>query len=158
MSAGANPKPTGALNTFTHSLSEDEWRGALARVKAQRKTAVEPDKDRRSATSTRRDAVRRCLLRVDRGQNPAGIYVVRTVDISETGARVLHGGPIEPDTACCLIIETNGRGSVASGGVVAWCKPVEGLDLPAYEIGLRFNTTIDADLIIEDPPTSEEAA
>ena len=154
------PKPsknTGALNTLRQTLGADEWQQALETAKAQRSSCA-PDMDRRDTQQTRHQAVRRCLLRVDRGEAAPGIYVVRSSDISSGGLRLIHGGPIDPDTICCVIIESEQGQSIAAGGVVAWCNPIGDTDPPAYELGVRFYTPIDADIFAEQSDTSEDAA
>jgi PilZ domain len=139
----AKPTGTGALNTLNHCLSAEQWRAALAAATSQRSRA-EPQHDQRAQGQPRHHAIRRCLLRVDRGGSAPGIYLVRSRDISHGGLCVIHGGPLKPDTLCCVIIESNAGQSLAAGGSVAWCNPVKGTDPPAYELGIRFYEPIDA--------------
>lgn len=154
------PSSTGALNTLRHSLSADEWSQALQTAKAQ--LGQEPkhvDQDQRASHQPRHQTVRRCLLRVDRGDDATpGIYLVRSRDISDGGARILHGGPIDPDTICCMIIESTTGQSTAVGGTIAWCNPVKGTDAPAYELGIRFYEPIDASCFAEHTDEAEDAA
>lgn len=156
------PKPnktTGALNTLHHCLTVEEWQRALDVAKAQRASGT-PDIDRRNPAQKRHRAVRRCLLRVDRGQAAPGIYVVRSCDISSGGMRLIHGGHVRKGTICCVIIETDRGQSIAAGGVVAWCRPIDDTDPPAYELGVRFYAPVDADGFAEDPSSvsAEDAA
>lgn len=151
-----NPK-TGALNTLRQTLTPDEWQRALENAKTQRASGA-PGYDRRDPVQTRHKAVRRCLLRVDRGDAAPGIYVVRSSDISSGGLRLIHGGPIDRDTVCCVIIETEQGQSLAAGGAVSWCKPIDGTDPQAYELGIRFYAPIDADIFAEPSDSAEEAA
>lgn len=154
------PKPqknTGALNTLRQTLSVEEWQQALQNAKAQRASGG-PGLDRRDTQQPRHRAVRRCLLRVDRGESAPGIYVVRSSDISSGGLRLIHGGAIAPDAVCCVIIESEQGRSLAAGGVVAWCNPIDDTDPSAYELGVRFYAPIDADGFAEQPGASEEAA
>ena len=134
---------TGALNTLHQSLTAEDWHKALAAAKAQRVNG-KPDQDRRNAKQPRHQAVCRCLLRVDRGETAPGIYVVRSSDISDGGIRLVHGGPIKPDSVCCVIIETDQGLSTAIGGVIAWCNPIDDTMPPAFELGVRFYEPIDA--------------
>ncbi|MEZ6190829.1 MAG: PilZ domain-containing protein [Phycisphaerales bacterium] len=157
MNPKKSSKNTGALNTLRQSLSVEEWQQALASAKAQRASAA-PELDRRDRQQKRHQAVRRCLLRVDRGEAAPGIYVVRSSDISSGGLRLIHGGAIDPDTICCVIIETEQGQSIAAGGVVAWCNPIDDTDPPAYELGVRFYTPIDADIFADQSDPAEEAA
>lgn len=153
-----NPsRHTGALNTLRQTLSVDEWQQALQNAKAQRASGA-PGLDRRDTQQTRHQAVRRCLLRVDRGESVPGIYVARSSDISSGGLRLIHGGAIDQDTVCCVIIETEQGQSLAAGGVVAWCNPIDDTDPPAYELGIRFYQPIDASGFAENPGDAEEAA
>lgn len=156
-------KNTGALNTLRQSLSVEEWQKALASAKAKHTPGAPaasgaPELDRRDTKQTRHQVVRRCLLRIDRGEAAPGIYVVRSSDISSGGLRLIHGGAIDPDTICCVIIETEQGQSIAAGGVVAWCKPIDDTDPPAYELGVRFYAPIDADIFAEQSDPAEEAA
>ncbi len=154
-----SPK-SGALNTLRQTLTPDEWRQALENAKAQRASGAPgaPDLDRRDPAQPRHQAVRRCLLRVDRGETAPGIYVVRSSDISSGGLRLIHGGAIKKDTVCCVIIETEQGRSLAAGGTVAWCKPINDTDPPAYELGIRFYAPIDAGLFAGQSDTAETAA
>jgi len=151
------PKSTGALNTLRHSLSEPQWQAALEVTKSQ-KVEDPPDKDQRDPEQTRHRAVRRCLLRVPRDQAPPGIYLVRSSDISAGGIRIIHGGPVKPQTVCAVIIESTEGRSTAAGGVVAWCNPVKDTDPPAYEIGIDFYESIDTAPFVQRDDESEEAA
>ena len=160
------PKPqknTGALNTLRQTLGADEWQQALETAKAQRASGTQgvsgvSDLDRRDTQQPRHQAVRRCLLRVDRGESAPGIYVVRSSDISSGGLRLIHGGAIPKDTVCCVIIETEQGRSLAAGGVVVWCNPIDDTDPPAYELGIRFYQPIDAGGFGDNPGDAEEAA
>ena len=153
---------TGALNTLRHSLSVDEWRDALQTVKTQHDRAASAhnthdEHDQRATDQTRHPAVRRCLLRIDRGDTAPGIYIVRSRDISDGGIRIIHGGTLKPDTICCVIIESTAGQSIAAGGTVAWCNPVKGTDTPAYELGIRFYQPIDASPFAEQNTLNEDA-
>ena len=148
---------TGALNTLHQSLTAEDWQNALEAVKAQRANG-KPAQDRRDVKQTRHQAVRRCLLRVDRGETAPGIYVVRSSDISDGGIRMVHGGPIKPDTVCCVIIEAEGGLSAAIGGVVAWCNTIDDTTPPAFELGIRFFEPIDASGFAgQDQPDADAA-
>jgi PilZ domain len=152
---------TGALNTLRHSLSEGEWRDALHSAKTQQ-AQTHADNDQRAPEQTRHTAVRRCLLRVDRGDAAPGIYIVRSRDISSGGIRIIHGGTLKPDTVCCVIIESITGQSLVAGGTIAWSNPVKGTDTPAYELGIRFYQPIDAAPFAEQndhtPDASDAAA
>lgn len=157
------PPATGALNTLRQSLSADEWAQALQTAKSQRAqpnpaAQTESTQDQRAANQPRHQAVRRCLLRIDRGDASPGIYLVRSRDISNGGIRILHGGTIKPDTLCCVIIESTTGQSTAVGGTIAWCNPVKGADTPAYELGIRFYEPIDASCFAEYNDEAEDAA
>ena len=163
MTKPSKPHATGALNTLRHSLSTDEWRNALQNAKTQRNqthpsndTAAE--QDQRAPGQPRHLAVRRCLLRIDRGDAAPGIYIVRSRDISAGGIRIIHGGTLKPDTICCVIIESTTGQSTAAGGTIAWCNPVKGTDTPAYELGIRFYEPIDASPFAEQSDSAEDAA
>lgn len=134
---------TGALNTLHQSLTVEDWQMALEAVKARHKNG-KPKKDRRDPKQTRHQTIRRCLLRVDRGETAPGIYMVRSRDISDGGMRLVHGGPVKPDSICCVIIETDQGLSTAIGGVAAWCNPIADTTPPAFELGIRFYEPIDA--------------
>ncbi len=150
------PSPTGALNTLNQTLSEDEWRAALNSAKSQRKNK-KPRQDQRDPDQPRYPAIKRCLLRVDRGDSAPGIYLVRSTDISAGGIRIIHGGLIKPETICAVIIESDTGKNLPAGGVVAWCQPINETDPPAYDLGIRFYQPIDiADLI--EPTTSTDSA
>jgi hypothetical protein len=154
------PKPisaTGALNTLRHSLSNDEWHDALNAAQSQR-SQTPATHDQRAADQPRHPAIQRCLLRVDRGDSAPGIYIVRSRDISTNGIRILHGGPLKPETACCVIIESNDGRSIATTCVVAWCNPVTGTDSPAYELGMRFNEPIDASPFAQQDDGTQDVA
>lgn len=141
-----NPKrkhSTGALNTLHHSLTAEDWQKALE-VAKNRRINGKPDQDRRDAKQSRHQTVRRCLLRVDRGETAPGIYMVRSRDISDGGMSLVHGGPVKPDTVCCVIIETEEGLSTAIGGVIAWCNPIDNTMPLAFELGVHFYTPIDA--------------
>ncbi len=153
---------TGALNTLRHSLSIEEWSQALQTVKTQHGQAnsghnTNDEHDQRATGQPRHPAVRRCLLRVDRGESAPGIYIVRSRDISDGGIRIIHGGTLKPDTICCVIIESTTGQSIAVGGTIAWCNPVKGMDTPAYELGIRFYETIDASPFAEQPDSAQDA-
>jgi len=148
---------TGALNTLRHSLSADEWHEALRTAKDQYDRAT-PASDQRTTDQPRHRAVRRCLLRIDRGETAPGIYLVRSRDISNGGIRIIHGGPLKPDTLCCVIIESTAGQSIAAGGTIAWCNPVKNTDPPAYELGIRFYEPIDASPFAETDEEAQAAA
>lgn len=151
------PTRTGALNTLRHCLSADEWRAALETAKAQRGDAV-PGHDQRDPEQPRYPTVKRCLLRVDRGESAPGIYLVRSCDISAGGIRVIHGGPIGEQTVCAVIIESDAGQCLVAGGVVAWCNPIKNTDPPAYELGIRFYEPIDARPFAGQDEDAEDAA
>ncbi len=157
MTKPKKPAGTGALNTLRHSLSADEWQDALQSAKAQHNPAASRQ-EQRTTDQTRHQAIQRCLLRVDRGDTSPGIYIVRSRDISDGGIRIIHGGPLKPDTLCCVIIETNSGQTLAAGGTIAWCNPVKGTDIPAYELGIRFYEPIDATPFAKLDEQAEEAA
>ncbi len=155
-----SPKPNsarGALNTLIHSLTAGEWTQALEAAKKQSAGACDGE-NRRDSAHPRHQAVCRCLLRVDRGEAAPGLYVVRSRDISDVGMRLIHGGPIEPETVCCVIIQTEGGQSLAAGGVVAWCQPIASTEPGAYELGVRFYQPIDAGRFAQMPLPDEDAA
>jgi len=151
---------TGALNTLMNSLSTDEWSSALQTAKTQHDPhADQYGQDQRDANQKRHPSVRRCLLRIDRGEDTTpGIYLVRSRDISDGGIRILHGGPIDTDTICCVIIESTAGQSTAVGGTVAWCNPVKSTETPAYELGIRFYEPIDASPFADHIEEAEDAA
>lgn len=151
------PTRTGALNTLRHCLSADEWRAALETAKAQRSDAV-PGHDQRDPEQPRYQTVKRCLLRIDRGESAPGIYLVRSSDISSGGIRVIHGGPIGEQTVCAVIIESDAGQSLVVGGTVAWCNPIKNTDPPAYELGIRFYEPIDARPFAGQDEDAEDAA
>lgn len=155
-----DPATHEAENTLRHSLSVEEWTQALETARSQRGQSPEHfGEEQRSANQPRHQAVRRCLLRIDRGEDASpDIYLVRTRDISDGGARLLHGGAIEPDTICCIIIESNTGRSTAAGGAIAWCNPVKGSSTPAFELGIRFYEPIDASCFAEFQDRAEDAA
>ncbi len=157
MTKPTKPSATGALNTLRHSLSADEWREALQSAKDQHGQATAPS-DQRATDQTRHPAVRRCLLRIDRGDAAPGIYIVRSRNISDGGIRIIHGGPIKAETVCCVIIESTAGQSLAAGGCIAWCNPVKNTDPPAYELGIRFYGLIDASPFADRDQNAEEAA
>jgi PilZ domain len=148
---------SGALNTLNQCLGTDEWQEALSAAKTQR-AAGKPDTDRRDPDSPRHHAVRRCLLRVDRGESAPGIYIVRSRDISDGGLRLVHGGPVKPGSVCCVIIETAKGQSIAAGGVVTWCNPIDDTTHPAFELGVRFYEPIDSSGFAEQTQPNEDAA
>jgi PilZ domain-containing protein len=148
---------TGALNTLRHSLSDDEWRDALDAAQSQH-SQPPATREQRATDQPRHAAIRRCLLRVDRGDSAPGIYIVRSRDISTNGIRILHGGPIKPETSCCVIIESNDGTSIAAAGEVAWCNPVTGTDPPAYELGIRFYEPIDANPFAQQDDDTQDVA
>ncbi len=154
------PATNEAENTLRHSLSAEEWSRALETARAQRGQHPEHyDQDQRANNQPRHQAVRRCLLRIDRGEDASpDIYLVRSRDISDGGVRLLHGVAIEPDTICCIIIESTTGQSTAVGGTIAWCNPVKGSDTPAYELGIRFYEPIDASCFAEYTDEAEDAA
>jgi hypothetical protein len=160
---GAMPQPTpknpsGALNTLNQSLSVEEWQQALA-VAKERAGQRRVDEDRRDLNRPRHEAVRRCLLRVDRGESAApGLYVVRSRDISDGGMRLVHGGRIRPGSICCVIIETESGDHLAAGGEVSWCNPIDGAAAAAYELGIRFYAPIDASRFAPRTEPNEDAA
>jgi len=142
MTRPQRPKATGALNTLRHTLSEAQWESALQAAKSQ--WGSDPSKqDQRDPDQPRHRAIRRCLLRIDRGEASPGLYLVRSSDISAGGIRIIHGGPAKPQTVCAVIIESTQDQSTLAGGLIAWCTPVKGTDPPAYEIGIRFHQLID---------------
>lgn len=155
----SNPikKGTGALNTLSQTLTEEEWENALNAAKAQH-TVEMPSQDRRNPSHIRHQTVRRCLLRVNRGDVTPGLYVVRTRDISDGGLRLIHGGPIKPDAICCVIIETDGGQTLAAGGNIAWCNPISDTNPPAYEMGISFCQPIDASIFSNQSASSEDVA
>lgn len=157
MTQQKKPNATGALNTLRHSLSAEKWHNALQSAKEQQAQAA-CAQDQRTTDQPRHQAVRRCLLRIDRGQSAPGIYIVRSSDISDGGARIIHGGPIKPDTVCCVIIETTTGQTLAAGGTIAWCNPVKNTDPSAYELGIRFYKPIDASPFADHDENAEEAA
>jgi len=157
MTRPEKPNATGALNTLRHTLSEEQWVAALQVAKSQKGDDA-PGQNQRDPDQPRHPAVRRCLLRVDRGDAAPGIYIVRSSDISTGGIRILHGGPVKPDTVCAVIIESTEDRSTIAGGVVAWCNPINDTDPPAYEIGVRFHQPIDTSLYVERTDDEEEAA
>lgn len=151
------PKSGGALNTLHHSLTQEEWRNALEAAKAQR-TDGKPETERRDPRQPRYQTIRRCLLRVDRGASPPGLYVVRSLDVSSGGIKLVHGGPLRVDSVCCVIIETTTGQSLAAGGAIAWCKPIKQTTPPAYEMGIRFYEPIDASQFTGSSGRNEDAA
>jgi len=161
MSDNVKTKNTGALNTLCQTLTADEWRNALETAKSQRAPGTPgiPEQDRRDPNRPRHQTVRRCLLRVDRGDSvPPGIYVVRSSDISGGGLRLVHGGHIEQGAVCCVIIESTAGRSIAAGGTIAWCNPINDTDPPAYELGIRFYKPINADIFAQEQSEAEDAA
>lgn len=157
MSKQNGQRSTGALNTLRQTLSEDEWREALSVVKARRNGTARVE-DRRDEDQPRHEVVRRCLLRVDRGDRAPGLYVCRTKDISGGGACLLHGGLIEPGSICCVIFETDAGPSLAVGGEIAWYDPIKGTSPTAYEVGIRFYQPIDAERFVGNGSADEWAA
>ncbi len=133
----------GALNTLSHSLTIDQWQQALESAKRYR-SELSFYEDRRDPSQTRHDTVRRCLLRVDRGDAAPGLYVVRSRDISDGGIRIVHGGQVKPQSVCCIIIETENGQSIAAGGEVSWCNPIKDDSVDAYELGIQFYVPINA--------------
>ena len=152
-----NHHPTGALNTLRHTLSEDQWEDALEHAKAKRKpNAVHAEQ--RDPNQLRHETVKRCLLRVAKDDGPPGIYLVRSVDISSGGIRVIHGGNIPPESICAVIIESVDDRSIAAGGVTAWCNPIKDTDPPAFELGIRFHEPIDISPFTDSTGAEEDAA
>lgn len=149
---------SGALNTLIQTLSIEEWEKALTAVKARRVAHDEHDEERRDVTQPRHEVVRRCLLRVDRGESAPGLYVVRSQDISGGGIRLIHGGALKAESICCVIIETTEGPSEAIGGEVAWCNPIDDTTPPAYEVGIRFYQPIQAECFIDSSDADEQAA
>ncbi len=142
---------TGALNTLQQTLTAEDWHKALEAANIQRANG-KPEEDRRDPKRQRHQTIRRCLLRVDRGNTAPGIYVVRSRDISDGGISLIHGGPAKPESACCVIIETKEGLNLAIGGIVAWCNPINDTMPPAFELGIRFHASgfAEQDQKIED--------
>ena len=145
--AERSPRPPldAARETLAGYLTEADWAAALERIEAQ--PAAPVDANRRLG----RDRIPRrlnCLIRLDDGRGTPGIHLVRTRNISSGGLAVVHGSPLDIDTALVVALEAAaGQGLIQRASVV-WSRRIEPADpakAAAYEIGLKFDRDIFVD-------------
>lgn len=133
-------------------LTEAEWRHAIERIVA----TTEPELEARFAG--RRDDGKRyfrqaaCMLRVVDADGAVGVHLVTTRNLSRGGLSVIHGREVAVGSACVLALETPDGAGVLREASVEWCRAVEvgrGGAAPAFELGLRFEGTLDVTPFLE---------
>lgn len=135
--------PQRGLDTTRLWVSDQQWLAILERVQRSQPIAFREYHDDCRRLHAREAFACKCLLRLS---GLAGTFIVRTRDISAGGLCFVHGQPLRPSTRCTIALQSDlGPGRILSA-VVAWSKEIEFFDpdLEAYEIGVKFDTPIDA--------------
>ena len=57
-----------------------------------------------------------------------------------------------------MIIEAEQGRSIAAGGVVSWCNPIDDTTHSAFELGIRFYRSIDASVFAQQVEEDADAA
>jgi hypothetical protein len=146
-------RPQPAVDTLRDWLSEDEWQAAVA--EARKRPMDFNGRERRDRGARRYQTIRRCLLRVERRGQVLGMLLVRTRNISATGACVIHGGRVPRHATATVVVQTGDGEGVITTGRVAWCKRLRGAGERAHEIGIAFDAPIDASCFAD--PAAEAA-
>lgn len=154
------PKREAELDTFRDWLSEDEWQAALEQV---RKRPLDFNgRDRRAGDSPRHELIQRCLVRVERRGRVLGMLLVRTRNLSASGACVLHGGRVPRGAKATLVIQAPDGTGVMTTGRIAWCRRAPGEQPRAHEIGIAFDEPIEVGAFVEraggEPEPASHAA
>ena len=141
--------PQQGTDTSRLWVSDQQWLAILERVQRGQPAIQEPAEQDCRRLHARRLFECRCLLRLS---GTAGTFIVRSRDISSGGLRFVHGHPLRASTRCTIALQSDdGPGRILSA-VVAWCKEIEFYDpdVEAYEIGIKFDTSIDVRLFTND--------
>lgn len=134
-------KKQAQLDTFRDWLSEDEWQEAIRQVSRRPLDFNGPE--RRAPEAPRFQAIHRCLLRVERRGQVLGVLLVRTRNLSSTGACVIHGGRIPRRAKATVVIQSSDGNGLITTGRVVWCKRVPAQKPAAHEIGIQFDEPVD---------------
>ena len=130
-------------------VSDQQWLSILERVQRGQPLPTEVIDTECRRLHARVPFALRCLLRLSA---QSGTFIVRSRNISAGGLRFVHGQPLRPSTRCTIAIQTQqGMGRIL-GAVVTWCKEVEfeDPDIEAYDIGVKFDESIDTGTFIGD--------
>ena len=131
------------LDTTRLWVSDQQWLAILERVQRGQAIGEELDDSDCRRLYPREIFECRCMLRLS---GMAGTFLVRTRDISSGGLRFVHGNPLRPSTRCTIALQSDhGPGRILSA-LVAWSNEIEFFDpdLEAYEVGVKFDSPIDA--------------
>lgn len=138
-------QPLGECETDSLRLwiSDRQWMRMLQQI--ERDSQQYTEDDRRDPSDTRFGVSFRCVIRIGQGSDSAGIYLVRTRDLSAGGIGFMHSQSVPTKTRCTFALQSeDGRGRIVAGQV-AWCRPLRHMqtDQPVYAVGLQFDKPID---------------